>query len=94
MIKVYNDNIKPEFVGLGDVKIGDTFAVNHRNHSSGVCSVYIKIANESDNEYSTCICLNDGRITGFYANIPVRLVDCKLHWKFRDCKNKEDKGEE
>ena len=99
MMKVYNDNIKPEFVGFGDVKIGDTFAVNH---SSGVCSVYIKIANESDNEYSTCICLNDGRIealaspriTGFYANIPVRLIDCELHWKFRDARNKEDKGEE
>lgn len=81
MMKVYNDNIKPEFTSFDKVAIGDTFAFEGAN---GV-SVYIKIA------HNNCICLNDGRIealaspriTGFSAESPVRLVDCELYWKFR-----------
>lgn len=73
MMKVYNDNIKPEFTSFDKVAIGDTFTFEGAN---GV-SVYIKIA------HNNCICLNDGRITGFSAESPVRLVDCELYWKFR-----------
>ena len=84
MIKVYNDNIKPEFTSFDNVAIGDTFAFEC---STGVY-VYIKVCN---NESYNCICLNDGdgKITGFSAEEPVRLIDCELHWKFRDMKNKD-----
>ena len=90
MIKVYNDNIKPEFTSFDKVAIGDTFAFEC---STGVY-VYIKTSNASDNN---CICLGDSRIgastlpriTGFSAEEPVRLIDCELHWKFRDMKNKD-----
>ena len=83
MMKVYNDNIKPEFTSFDKVAIGDTFAFEC---STGVY-VYIKVCN---NESYNCICLNDGdgKITGFSAEEPVRLIDCELHWKFRDMKNK------
>ena len=82
-MKVYNDNIKPEFTSFDKVAIGDTFAFEC---STGVY-VYIKVCN---NESYNCICLNDGdgKITGFSAEEPVRLIDCELHWKFRDMKNK------
>ena len=84
MMKVYNDNIKPEFTSFDKVAIGDTFAFEC---STGVY-VYIKVCN---NESYNCICLSDGkiealaspRITGFSAEEPVRLIDCELHWKFR-----------
>ena len=79
MMKVYNDNIKPEFTSFGKIAIGDTFAFER---STGV-HVYIKTAHARNNEFNNCICLNDGRITGFYAEDPVRLVDCELYWKFR-----------
>ena len=84
MMKVYNDNIKPEFTSFGEIAIGDTFAFEC---STGVY-VYIKVCN---NESYNCICLNDGdgKITGFSAEEPVRLIDCELHWKFRDMKNKD-----
>ena len=84
MMKVYNDNIKPEFTSFDKVAIGDTFAFEC---STGVY-VYIKVCN---NESYNCICLNDGdgKITGFSAEEPVRLIDCELHWKFRDMKNKD-----
>lgn len=83
-MKVYNDNIKPEFTSFDKVAIGDTFAFEC---STGVY-VYIKVCN---NESYNCICLNDGdgKITGFSAEEPVRLIDCELHWKFRDMKNKD-----
>lgn len=84
MMKVYNDNIKPEFVGFGSVKIGDTFCENKGENYS----VYIKIAHASDDSYKNCINLKDGRLTGFLATAPVRLVDCELRWKFRDMKDK------
>ena len=79
MMKVYNDNIKPEFTNFDEVAIGDTFCVC-RNE---IYSVYIKTAHARNNEFNNCICLNDGRITGFSAENPVRLVDCELYWKFR-----------
>ena len=79
MMKVYNDNIKPEFTSFGEVAIGDTFACERAN---GV-SVYIKTAHAHNNEFNNCICLSDGRITGFSAEYPVRLIDCELYWKFR-----------
>lgn len=87
MMKVYNDNIKPEFTSFGEIAIGDTFAYERAN---GV-HVYIKTAHARNNEFNNCICLNDGRIealaspriTGFSAENPVRLVDCELYWKFR-----------
>ena len=79
MMKVYNDNIKPEFTSFGKIAIGDVFAFERAN---GV-QVYIKIAHARDNKFNNCICLNDGRITGFYAEDPVRLIDCELYWKFR-----------
>lgn len=86
MMKVYNDNIKPEFINFDKVAIGDTFCVIP---NSGICPVYIKTAHASaDNNYNNCICLNDGRITRFYADEPVRLIDCELKWKFRDVKDK------
>ena len=80
MMKVYNDNIKPEFTSFDKVAIGDTFAFEGAN---GV-SVYIKTA------HNNCICLSDGRITGFPAEYPVRLIDCELYWKFRDTRECED----
>ena len=83
MMKVYNDNIKPEFTSFDKVAIGDTFAFEC---STGVY-VYIKVCN---NESYNCICLNDGRITGFSAEEPVRLIDCELHWKFRDTRKCEE----
>ena len=79
MMKVYNDNIKPEFTSFGKIAIGDTFACERAN---GV-SVYIKTAHAHNNEFNNCICLSDGRITGFSAEYPVRLIDCELYWKFR-----------
>ena len=79
MIKVYNDNIKPEFTSFGEIAIGDTFAYERAN---GV-HVYIKTAHARNNEFNNCICLSDGRITGFSAEEPVRLIDCELYWKFR-----------
>ena len=90
MMKVYNDNIKPEFTSFGEVAIGDTFAFEGAN---GVY-VYIKTAHARDNNYNNCICLSDGRIealaspriTGFSAEYPVRLIDCELKWKFRNMK--------
>ena len=80
-MKVYNDNIKPEFTSFGKIAIGDTFTFEGAN---GV-QVYIKTAHARDNEFYNCICLNDsdGKITGFSAEEPVRLIDCELHWKFR-----------
>ena len=88
MMKVYNDNIKPEFTSFGKIAIGDTFAFEGAN---GV-QVYIKTAHARNNEFNNCICLSNGkiealaspRITGFSAEEPVRLIDCELHWKFRD----------
>lgn len=77
MMKVYNDNIKPEFTSFDKVAIGDTFTFEGANGFS----VYIKT---SDNEFYNCICLSNGKITGFSAEEPVRLIDCELHWKFRD----------
>ena len=85
MMKVYNDNIKPEFTSFDKVAIGDTFTFEGANGFS----VYIKTSN---NESYNCICLSNGkiealaspRITGFSAEEPVRLIDCELHWKFRD----------
>ena len=87
MMKVYNDNIKPEFTSFGKVAIGDTFAFEGAN---GVY-VYIKTAHTYGKGDINCICLNDsdGKITGFSAEEPVRLIDCELHWKFRDMKNKD-----
>ena len=79
MMKVYNDNIKPEFTSFGKIAIGDTFAFEGAN---GV-HVYIKTTHAHNNEFNNCICLNDGYIAGFSAEDPVRLVDCELHWKFR-----------
>ena len=89
MMKVYNDNIKPEFTSFGKIVIGDTFAFEGAN---GV-HVYIKTAHARNNEFNNCICLSDGRITGFSAEYPVRLVDCELYWKFRGadkCEECED----
>ena len=83
MMKVYNDNIKPEFTSFDKVAIGDTFAFEC---STGVY-VYIKVCN---NESYNCICLSDGIITGFSAEEPVRLIDCELHWKFRDTRECEE----
>ena len=96
MMKVYNDNIKPEFTSFGKIAIGDTFAFERAN---GVYYVYIKTNHACNNESYNCICLSNGkiealaspRITSFSAEEPVRLIDCELHWKFRDKKNK-DKG--
>ena len=79
MMKVYNDNIKPEFTSFGEVAIGDTFAFEC---PTGVY-VYIKTNHASDNNYNNCICLSDGRIVFFHVEEPVRLIDCELHWKFR-----------
>ena len=76
MMKVYNDNIKPEFTSFDKVAIGDTFTFEGANGFS----VYIKTSN---NESYNCICLSNGKITGFSAEEPVRLIDCELHWKFR-----------
>ena len=78
-MKVYNDNIKPEFTSFGKIAIGDTFAFEGAN---GVY-VYIKIAHTYGKGDINCICLSDGRITGFPAEYPVRLIDCELYWKFR-----------
>ena len=78
-MKVYNDNIKPEFTSFDKVAIGDTFCVNNQY-------VYIKTAHASDNEYNNCIYLTNGSITGFSDNTPVVLVDCELKWKFRNMK--------
>ena len=94
MMKVYNDNIKPEFTSFGKVAIGDTFAFEG---SKGV-QVYIKTAHARDNEFynqslgfaKNCICLNDGRIAFFHAEEPVRLIDCELRWKFKDMRECED----
>ena len=61
MMKVYNDNIKPEFTSFGEVAIGDTFTFEGANGFS----VYIKTNHAPDNNYNNCICLSDGRITGF-----------------------------
>lgn len=79
MMKVYNDNIKPEFISFGKIAIGDTFAFEGAN---GV-HVYIKTAHVRNNEFNNCICLSDGGIAGFNAEDPVRLIDCELHWKFK-----------
>ena len=86
MMKVYNDNIKPEFTSFGKIVIGDTFAFEGAN---GV-QVYIKTAHARDNEFYNCICLNDGRIALFHAEEPVRLIDCELRWKFKDMRECED----
>ena len=89
-MKVYNDNIKPEFTSFGEVAIGDTFAFEC---STGVY-VYIKTNHACNNESYNCICLNDGegKITGFSAEEPVRLIDCELHWKFRNMKDNGIEG--
>ena len=87
MMKVYNDNTKPEFTSFDKVAIGDTFTFEGANGFS----VYIKTAHARNNEFNNqslgfaknCICLGDGGITGFSAEDPVRLIDCELHWKFR-----------
>ena len=79
MIKVYNDNIKPEFTSFDKVAIGDTFTFEGANGFS----VYIKTNHACNNESYNCICLSNGKITGFSAEEPVRLIDCELHWKFR-----------
>ena len=81
MMKVYNDNIKPEFTNFDEVAIGDTFAFEC---PTGVY-VYIKTNHACNNESYNCICLSDsdGRIAGFAGTEPVRLVDCELYWKFR-----------
>ena len=94
MMKVYNDNIKHEFTSFDKVAIGDTFAFEC---STGV-HVYIKTNHACNNESYNCICLSDGkiealaspRITGFSAEEPVRLIDCELHWKFRDTRECEE----
>ena len=99
MMKVYNDNIKPEFTSFGKVAVGDTFAFEGANGFS----VYIKIAHAHNNEFNNqslgftslgftknCICLSDGKITGFSAEEPVRLIDCELPWKFRDTRESEE----
>lgn len=86
MMKVYNDNIKPEFTSFGKIAIGDTFAFEGAN---GV-QVYIKTAHACDNEFYNCICLNDSRIAFFHAEEPVRLIDCELRWKFKDMRECED----
>ena len=86
MMKVYNDNIKPEFTSFDKVAIGDTFAFEC---STGVY-VYIKTNHACNNESYNCICLSDGIITGFSAEEPVRLIDCELHWKFRDTRECEE----
>ena len=87
MMKVYNDNIKPEFTSFDKLAIGDIFTFEDANGFS----VYIKTNHACNNESYNCICLNDGdgKITGFSAEEPVRLIDCELHWKFRDMKNKD-----
>ena len=79
MMKVYNDNIKPEFTSFDKVAIGDTFTFEGANGFS----VYIKTNHACNNESYNCICLSNGKITGFSAEEPVRLVDCELYWKFR-----------
>ena len=79
MMKVYNDNIKPEFTSFDKVAIGDTFTFEGANGFS----VYIKTNHACNNESYNCICLSNGKITGFSAEEPVRLIDCELHWKFR-----------
>ena len=79
MMKVYNDNIKPEFTSFDKLAIGDIFTFEDANGFS----VYIKTNHACNNESYNCICLSDGRITGFSAENPVRLVDCELYWKFR-----------
>ena len=89
MMKVYNDNIKPEFTSFGEVAIGDTFCVC-RNE---IYSVYIKTAYSMEDIYRNSISLRDGRIAGFAGTEPVRLVDCELYWKFRGadkCEECED----
>ena len=89
MMKVYNDNIKPEFTSFGKIVIGDTFAFEGANGFS----VYIKTNHDCNNESYNCICLSDGVITGFSAEEPVRLIDCELYWKFRGadkCEECED----
>ena len=86
MMKIYNDNIKPEFTSFGKIVIGDTFAFEGAN---GV-HVYIKTAHACNNKFNNCICLSDSGITGFSAEDPVRLVDCELHWKFRDTRECEE----
>ena len=78
-MKIYNDNIKPEFTSFGKIAIGDTFAFEGAN---GVY-VYIKTAHTYGKGDINCICLSDGRNTRFYAEDPVNLVDCELYWKFR-----------
>lgn len=88
MMKVYNDNIKPEFTSFGKIAIGDTFTFEGAN---GVY-VYIKTAHTYGKGDINCICLSDGRITRFYAEEPVRLVDCELHWKFRGTKDNGIEG--
>ena len=79
MMKVYNDNIKPEFTSFSEVAIGDTFCVC-RNE---IYSVYIKTAHSVEDIYRNSINLRNGKITGFAGTEPVRLVDCELYWKFR-----------
>ena len=88
-MKVYNDNIKPEFTSFDKVAIGDTFAFEC---STGV-HVYIKTNHACNNESYNCICLSNGKIIGFSAEEPVRLIDCELYWKFRGadkCEECED----
>ena len=93
MMKVYNDNIKPEFTSFDKVAIGDTFTFEGANGFS----VYIKTNHACNNESYNCICLSNGRIelfsptiTSFSAEDPVRLIDCELHWKFRDTRECEE----
>ena len=86
MMKVYNDNIKPEFTSFGEVAIGDTFCVC-RNE---IYSVYIKTAYSIEDMYRNSINLRTGKFTGFSAEEPVRLIDCELHWKFRDTRECEE----
>ena len=86
MMKVYNDNIKPEFTSFDKLAIGDIFTFEDANGFS----VYIKTNHACNNESYNCICLNDGRIALFHAEEPVRLIDCELRWKFKDMRECED----
>ena len=86
MMKVYNDNIKPEFTSFDNVAIGDTFTFEGANGFS----VYIKTNYACNNESYNCICLSNGKIALFHAEEPVRLIDCELRWKFKDMRECED----
>ena len=100
MIEILKQKYNYYWVRYADVNVGDTFVDDNGN-------VYIKIPwvihveNKTigNKEFSieekdyNCVSLRDGRITGFPAEAPVRLVDCELYWKFRGadkCEECED----